>query len=191
MRSIGRHELLVENLRGQGYDGANMRGAWNGLQALFLQDCPYAYYVHCFAHRLQLALNGAKEVKALMTITDDHTTFLELLRRKWVTAGDLLSPQWSRSDTKPSPSSDPHADVVRPDIPTGKKKKTWCLYVTFMASQDEKSSVDPSLEIIDVMTGPNSKTVKTVAEAEAEVVAGAEIVEMVVKTEMVEEAERT
>ncbi|KAF3457324.1 hypothetical protein FNV43_RR01981 [Rhamnella rubrinervis] len=62
---LGRHELLVENLRGQGYDGAsNMRGAWNGLQALFLQDCPYAYYVHCFAHRLQLALNGAaKEVK--------------------------------------------------------------------------------------------------------------------------------
>ncbi|XP_026421103.1 uncharacterized protein LOC113317189 isoform X1 [Papaver somniferum] len=33
-----------------------MRGAWNGLQALFLKDCPYAYYVHCFAHRLQLAL---------------------------------------------------------------------------------------------------------------------------------------
>ncbi|XP_026423012.1 uncharacterized protein LOC113318911 isoform X2 [Papaver somniferum] len=33
-----------------------MRGAWNGLQALFLKDCPYAYYVHCFAPRLQLAL---------------------------------------------------------------------------------------------------------------------------------------
>ena len=45
------HNLQVENMRGQGYDGAsNMRGAWNGLQALFLKDCPYAYYVHCFAH---------------------------------------------------------------------------------------------------------------------------------------------
>ncbi|XP_028111975.1 uncharacterized protein LOC114310225 [Camellia sinensis] len=44
-------------MRGQGYDGANnMCGEWNGLQALFLKDCPYAYYVHCFAHRLQLAL---------------------------------------------------------------------------------------------------------------------------------------
>jgi hypothetical protein len=42
------------------YDGAsNMCGAWNGLQALFLRDCPYTYYVHCFAHRLQLALVGA------------------------------------------------------------------------------------------------------------------------------------
>ena len=36
-----------------------MRGAWNGLQALFLKDCPYAYYVHCFAHQLQLALVAA------------------------------------------------------------------------------------------------------------------------------------
>ncbi|XP_076949853.1 uncharacterized protein LOC143622648 [Bidens hawaiensis] len=40
-----------------GYVGAsNMRGEWNGLQARVRKDCPYAYYVHCFAHRLQLAL---------------------------------------------------------------------------------------------------------------------------------------
>ncbi|KAK9713820.1 hypothetical protein RND81_06G053300 [Saponaria officinalis] len=42
------------------YDGAsNMRGKWSGLQALFLNKCSYAYYVHCFAHRLQLALVAA------------------------------------------------------------------------------------------------------------------------------------
>ncbi|KAJ1289910.1 hypothetical protein BS78_02G201200 [Paspalum vaginatum] len=48
----------------QGYDGAsNMRGEWNGLQRKFSEDCPYAYYVHCFAHQLQLALVAAsKEV---------------------------------------------------------------------------------------------------------------------------------
>uniref|UniRef100_A0A8R7RAE7 DUF4371 domain-containing protein n=1 Tax=Triticum urartu TaxID=4572 RepID=A0A8R7RAE7_TRIUA len=47
----------VQNLRGQGYDGAsNMKSEFNGLQALFLKDCLYAYYVHCYAHRLQLAL---------------------------------------------------------------------------------------------------------------------------------------
>ena len=41
-----------------------MRGEWNGLQALFLKDCPYAYYVHCMAHRLQLALvTASREVK--------------------------------------------------------------------------------------------------------------------------------
>ncbi|XP_052309181.1 uncharacterized protein LOC18099599 [Populus trichocarpa] len=57
---LARYNLYIFNMRGQGYDGAsNMRGAWNGLQALFLRDYPYAYYVHCFAHRLQLALVAA------------------------------------------------------------------------------------------------------------------------------------
>jgi hypothetical protein len=42
------HKLDVQNIRGQGYDGAsNMRGEWNGLQQKFKQECPYAYYVHC------------------------------------------------------------------------------------------------------------------------------------------------
>ncbi|KAL5784586.1 hypothetical protein ACOSQ2_006978 [Xanthoceras sorbifolium] len=61
---LTRYNLSVENLRGQGYDGAsNMRGEWNGLQALFIKDCPSAYYIHCFAHRLQLALIAiAKDV---------------------------------------------------------------------------------------------------------------------------------
>ena len=54
---LGNNDILVENMRGQGYDGAsNMSASCNGLQALFLQDCPYAYYVRCVAHRLQLAL---------------------------------------------------------------------------------------------------------------------------------------
>ncbi|CAL8162773.1 unnamed protein product [Prunus armeniaca] len=57
---FGRHNLLVKNMCGQGYDGAsNMHGQWSGLQALFLNDYPYAYYIHYFAHRLQLALNAA------------------------------------------------------------------------------------------------------------------------------------
>ncbi|CAI0435348.1 unnamed protein product [Linum tenue] len=58
------YKFPIQNLRGQGYDGAsNMRGEWNGLQALFLKDSPQAYYVHCMAHRLQLSLvAAAKEV---------------------------------------------------------------------------------------------------------------------------------
>ncbi|CAM8951655.1 unnamed protein product [Rhodiola kirilowii] len=56
---LSRNKLQVQNIRGQGYDGAsNMRGQFHGLKTLFLHDCPYAYYVHCFAHRLQLALNA-------------------------------------------------------------------------------------------------------------------------------------
>ncbi|KAH9647563.1 TTF-type domain-containing protein [Citrus sinensis] len=54
---LSHNNLSIQNIRGQGYDGAsNMRGEWNGLQALILKDCPYAYYIHCLAHRLQLAL---------------------------------------------------------------------------------------------------------------------------------------
>ncbi|XP_074580896.1 uncharacterized protein LOC141837381 [Curcuma longa] len=54
---LAHHNLSTQNIRGQGYDGAsNMRGEWNGLQALFLEECHYAYYIHCFAHRLQLVL---------------------------------------------------------------------------------------------------------------------------------------
>ncbi|KAK9075585.1 hypothetical protein SSX86_003911 [Deinandra increscens subsp. villosa] len=56
------YQFDVYKIRGQGYDGAsNMRGEWNGLKALVLSDVPSAYYVHCFAHRLQLALVGASK----------------------------------------------------------------------------------------------------------------------------------
>ena len=40
---LSRHNLDFHNIRGQGYDGAsNMRGEWNGLQALISTECPYA-----------------------------------------------------------------------------------------------------------------------------------------------------
>ncbi|XP_057770211.1 uncharacterized protein LOC130990025 [Salvia miltiorrhiza] len=51
------HGLSVSSLRGQGYDGAsNMRGEFNGLKSLILKRTPSAYYVHCFAHQLQLTI---------------------------------------------------------------------------------------------------------------------------------------
>jgi hypothetical protein len=44
---LTRYNLHILNIRGQGCDGAsNMRGAWNGLQALFLRYCPYAYIMY-------------------------------------------------------------------------------------------------------------------------------------------------
>lgn len=58
----------VQNIRGQGYDGASsdMYGRWNGLQALFWNECPFAYYIFCFAYWLQLALLAAsKEVRSI------------------------------------------------------------------------------------------------------------------------------
>ncbi|KAL6541811.1 hypothetical protein OROGR_011297 [Orobanche gracilis] len=51
------HSLSPFKIRGQGYDGAsNMKAEINGLKALIMEDAPNAYYVHCFAHQLQLTL---------------------------------------------------------------------------------------------------------------------------------------
>jgi hypothetical protein len=71
---LSQHRLDIQNIRGQWYDDAsNMRGEWKGLQALFLNDCPCAYYVHCFAHRLQLAL-----VAAFREVVSVHEFFSNL-----------------------------------------------------------------------------------------------------------------
>ena len=52
-----RHGLSIFRLCGQGYDGtSNMQGELNGLKTLILKESSCAYYVHCFAHQLQLAL---------------------------------------------------------------------------------------------------------------------------------------
>ena len=54
---LSKHKLSISSLRGQGFDGAsNMSGELNGLKTLILKDNPTAFYVHCFAHQLQLAL---------------------------------------------------------------------------------------------------------------------------------------
>ncbi|XP_059629026.1 uncharacterized protein LOC132271602 [Cornus florida] len=56
---FSRHGLSISRLRGQGYDGAsNMRGQFNGLKTLILKENECAFYIHGFAHQLQLALVG-------------------------------------------------------------------------------------------------------------------------------------
>ncbi|XP_073304595.1 uncharacterized protein [Primulina huaijiensis] len=56
-KMFSRHNLSMSKLRGQGFDGAsNMQGKFNGLKALILKENLCAFYIHCFAHQLQLAL---------------------------------------------------------------------------------------------------------------------------------------
>ncbi|GJN08206.1 hypothetical protein PR202_ga26101 [Eleusine coracana subsp. coracana] len=73
---LAHHKLDIQSIHGQGYDGAsNICGEWNGLQAKFNQECPYDYYVHCFAHQLQLALvDASKEVIEVHTFFEDLAT---------------------------------------------------------------------------------------------------------------------
>ncbi|XP_059654755.1 uncharacterized protein LOC132301530 [Cornus florida] len=84
------YDLQIDDMRGQWYDRAsNMRGAWNGLQALFLKECPYAYYVHCFAHQLQLALVAAsKDVASPKRHSELQSTQVILFANKLAT-GEL------------------------------------------------------------------------------------------------------
>ena len=78
---LSHYNLHIENIRGQGYDGAsNMHGEWNEFQALFLKDCPYAYYVHCMAHRLQLALiTASREVKDIHQFFDHVVNIINIV----------------------------------------------------------------------------------------------------------------
>lgn len=51
------YHLRLDDIRGQGYDGAsNMCGANRGLKTLILERNASAFFVHCWAHRLQLCL---------------------------------------------------------------------------------------------------------------------------------------
>jgi hypothetical protein len=74
---LSRYNLDIQNIRGQGYNGvSNMRGESNGLQALISHDCPYAYYIHCFAYRLQLALVAASKAVILVGNFFDRLAFI-------------------------------------------------------------------------------------------------------------------
>ena len=49
--------MSLSKLHRQGYDGAsNMQGDINSLKTLILKENKLAFYVHCFAHQLQLTL---------------------------------------------------------------------------------------------------------------------------------------
>ncbi|XP_060969769.1 uncharacterized protein LOC115703887 [Cannabis sativa] len=56
---FSKHGLNISRLRGQEYDGAsNMSGEFNSLKSIIMKENECAFYVHCFAHQLQLALMG-------------------------------------------------------------------------------------------------------------------------------------
>lgn len=57
MTLLEENYLKIENIWGQGYDGAaNMSGHYKGLQSRILRQNPKALYVHCQAHCLNLVL---------------------------------------------------------------------------------------------------------------------------------------
>ena len=60
MDTLTKAELNLENLRGQGYDGAgNMSGKVKGASSIILNKYPKATYVHCRSHVLNLSIVNA------------------------------------------------------------------------------------------------------------------------------------
>ena len=55
--SISELNLELENIVGKAFDGAaNMNGIYKGLSTRMKECSPYAIYVHCYGHLLNLAL---------------------------------------------------------------------------------------------------------------------------------------
>ena len=63
---LGRMGLTLEYCRGQGYDGAAaMMGRFNGCQAIIRRQQPLAVPIHCFNHRLNLAVSKSCDIPAV------------------------------------------------------------------------------------------------------------------------------
>ncbi|KAL5543761.1 hypothetical protein UlMin_007545 [Ulmus minor] len=78
---FSKHGLSISRLRGQGYDGAsNMSGEFNGLKTIIMKENECAFFVHCFAHQLQLALMGvAKKHGLIGTFSAIHYPLIFIL----------------------------------------------------------------------------------------------------------------
>ena len=68
LRDLG---LEVKDIRGQGYDGAsNMSGQKAGVAKVFNDENPFALFVHCFAHRLNLVVADACKLIVIKNMMD-------------------------------------------------------------------------------------------------------------------------
>ena len=71
-------KLSLEQVRSQGYDGASKtQGDFKVLQSLIIRENDSSYYVHCFAHQIQLALVAI--VRKHKGVTDFFTIVSMLL----------------------------------------------------------------------------------------------------------------
>ena len=57
MTKLRKYGIVTQAMKGQGYDGAaNMAGKFSGVRTRIQTEIPEAYYVHCYAHCLNLAV---------------------------------------------------------------------------------------------------------------------------------------
>ena len=99
------HGIDSKYLRGQSYDNAsNMSGRYNGLQAKVKEDCPYADFIPCYGHSLNLVGTRCAEccqqallffnfVSSLYNFFSASTGRWEMLMTELNKDGQALSPK--------------------------------------------------------------------------------------------------
>ncbi|KAK9712528.1 hypothetical protein QE152_g24867 [Popillia japonica] len=71
--------LNLNNLRGQGYDGASaMRSSFTGVQSIIREQYPRAIYTHCASHCLNLCLSDASKVTSIRNAFNAFGTINEV-----------------------------------------------------------------------------------------------------------------
>ncbi|CAH1998384.1 unnamed protein product [Acanthoscelides obtectus] len=91
-----------EKLIAQSYDGASvMSGRRGGVQALIQRDYIYAYFIHCYAHQLNLILLQAtsqnQEVRVFFSNLSDISTFFSHSPQRVAVLDDIVGARVPRS----------------------------------------------------------------------------------------------
>ncbi|XP_025208701.1 52 kDa repressor of the inhibitor of the protein kinase-like [Melanaphis sacchari] len=82
IREIGKLGIKIENLIGQGYDGASaMSGLYNGVQKHIRDKIPHALYVHCAAHSLNLAIGKSCTIPEIRNCIGSISTIINFFRK--------------------------------------------------------------------------------------------------------------
>jgi len=82
IREIGKLGLKIENLIGQGYDGASaMSGLYSGVQKYTRDEIPHALYVHCAAHSLNLAIGKSCTIPEIRNCIGSVSTIINFFRK--------------------------------------------------------------------------------------------------------------
>lgn len=114
---LEKNGLLIENLRGQGYDnGSNMKGKHSGVQKRITEINPRAFFVPCSCHSLNLVVNDAakssREATSCFDIIQKLYVFFSASTMRW----DVLKAHIPSLTVKPLCTTrwGSRVDAVRP-----------------------------------------------------------------------------
>ncbi|KAI3447341.1 hypothetical protein Pfo_004006 [Paulownia fortunei] len=112
---------------------------WNGLQTLFLNECPYAFYVHYFTHRLQLILVATAQNVIPIEHFFSHLTVIV----------NLVDSSSKRHDQLHIANAIQIAELTSTnELKTGKEKNQIGIIINDKSSLSTKASADGAYDIM-------------------------------------------